>query len=102
MPDCPGDRLQPALVAVVSAGYANDTLLPRKSKEQPFDGILVLPQVPSVVLAQLSVFLYAHRATVKRFASAMEGLQLNRRIFRSVTSGISIASAANLTFPCRM
>ena len=46
-----------------------------------------------MVLAQLSVILYAHRAYIYRFESALEELHLNRRIFRSVTSGIVVASA---------
>ncbi len=97
--DRPEESLQPALVAVVSPSYAESTLLPRKSRKQPYDGILVLPQVPGIVLAQLSVILYAHRAAVKRFGSALEELHLNRKIFRSVTSGISIATASEPDLP---
>jgi PAS domain S-box-containing protein len=37
--------------------------------------------------------LYAHRAFARRYQSALEELHLNRRIFRSVTSGISVANA---------
>ena len=99
LPDHSGEGVRPAFVAVVSSSYTGNTLLPRKSKEQPFDGILVLPQIPNVVLAQLSVILYAHRATVKRFASALEELHLNRKIFRSVTSGISIADVTKPDMP---
>ncbi len=98
-PDYAGADLQPALVAVMPSGFAESTPLPRKDKEQPFDGILVLPQIPSVVLAQLSVILYAHRSTMKRVASALDELQLSRKIFRSVTSGISIADANEPDLP---
>ena len=58
-----------------------------------------LPQQPSAVLAQLSVILYAHRAYVLRYESALEELSLNRRIFQSVTSGISVADAMSPDFP---
>ena len=53
----------------------------------------MLPEQPALVTAQLSVTLYAHRAYARRYRSAMEELQLNRRIFRSVTSGITVARA---------
>lgn len=99
VPEFPTNGLQPALVAVVPPTYAGRALLPEKTEERPFDGVLVLPQVPSVVLAQLSVILYAHRSTIKRFESAFDELHLNRLIFRSVTSGISVASAAVPDFP---
>lgn len=56
-------------------------LLPKRNGEVPYDGVLVLPQTPGVLLAQLSVILYAHRAYIQRFETAMEELQLNRRIF---------------------
>ncbi len=43
--------------------------------------------------------LYAHRAFARRYQNALEELQLNRRIFRSVTSGISVASASAPDLP---
>ena len=46
------------------------------------------------VAAQLSLVLYAHRAFARRYGTALEELHLNRRIFRSVTSGISVADAS--------
>jgi two-component system sporulation sensor kinase C len=81
----------PALVAV----RRPDAPMPPIDQEgtQPFEGILVLPQEPAVLLAQLSVILYAHRAFLRHYQSALEELHLNRRIFRSVTSGISVANA---------
>jgi two-component system, sporulation sensor kinase C len=99
IPDYPGDGMHPALVAVLPATYSGNPLLPKRSEDQPFDGVLVLPQLPAVVLAQLSVILYAHRSTAKRYSNALDELQLNRRIFRSVTSGISIATAAEPDLP---
>jgi two-component system, sporulation sensor kinase C len=99
VPDHAGDGMHPALVAVLPATYSGNPLLPMRSEEQPFDGVLVLPQLPSVVLAQLSVILYAHRSTAKLYNNALDELQLNRRIFRSVTSGISIAAAAEPDLP---
>ncbi len=94
-----GVAVQPALVAVLPEATSVQTLLPRKDDQQTYDGLLVLPQLPSVVLAQLSVILYAHRANVRRYESALDELVLNRSIFRSVTSGISVASATKPDFP---
>jgi PAS domain S-box-containing protein len=61
--------------------------------EGHFDGVLTLPLEPAPLVAQLSLILYAHRAFAKRYNSALEELHLNRRIFRSVTAGISVANA---------
>jgi len=81
----------PALVAVRSrSGPAED---PKLRQELPYEGVLVLPEQPSLVTAQLGIILYAHRAYVRRYRDAMEELTLNRRIFRSVTSGITVARA---------
>ncbi len=63
------------------------------------DACITLPQDPAALLAQLSVILYAHRAFARRYQSAMEELRLNRRIFRSVTSGISVADATKPDMP---
>ena len=93
------DGLHLALVAVSPALSPEGVLLPRRETEEPFDGLIALPQQPSVVLAQLSVILYAHRAYVLRYESALEELNLNRRIFRSVTSGISVADATHPDLP---
>lgn len=93
------DRMTAALVVVLSSGATMTPLLPRRDANQPYDGALVLPQTPAVLLAQLSVILYAHRAYVQRFGPAMEELQFHRGIFRSVTSGISVASATEKDFP---
>ncbi|MGI4758909.1 MAG: two-component system sensor histidine kinase NtrB [Janthinobacterium lividum] len=91
------DNAPPALVAVLSAASGEEHL-PDTRAELPYNGVLVLPQPPSTVLAQLSVSLYAHRAYIERLESAME-LQLDRRIFKSVTSGVSVASALEEDFP---
>lgn len=93
------DGLPIALVAVTPAVSPDGALLPKREMEQPFDGFLALPQQPATALAQLSVILYAHRAHVLRYESALEELNLNRRIFRSVTSGISVADAMAPDFP---
>ncbi len=63
------------------------------------DAAITLPQDPAALLAQLSVILYAHRAFARRYQSAMEELRLNRRIFRSVTSGISVADVTKPDMP---
>lgn len=93
------ERLQLALVAVTPALSFDGALLPKREPEQLFQGMLSLPQQPASVLAHLSVILYAHRAHVLRYESALEELHLNRRIFRSVTSGISVADALAPDFP---
>ena len=93
------ESLQFALVAIVASMAPDGTLLAKRDSEQPFDGLLTLPQAPAIALAQLSVILYAHRAYVRRYESAIEELNLNRRIFSSVTSGISVADATQPDFP---
>ena len=91
------DHVHPALIAI----RQRDARSPQTVEDNTglFEGVLTLPQEPAVLLAQLSVILFAHRAYIRRFRTAMEELQLNRRIFRSVTSGISIASATELDMP---
>ena len=82
---------EPAVVAIcpqdLAAPPADD------HPDNPFDGVLYLPQAPALVTAQLGVILYSHRAFARRYQSALEELNLNRRIFRFVTSGISVADA---------
>ncbi len=92
-----GEGVNPAVVAVVprssEGAYAYD------KSELSFDGILPLPQVPGPVAAQLGLILYSHRAFARRYHNALEELSLNRRIFRSVTSGISVADATQPDLP---
>ncbi len=85
----PGEELKPALIAVVGR---NAPALP-DFKEQLYEGVLPLPQDPAAIVSQLGLILYAHRAFARRYQSALEELHLNRRIFRSVTSGISVSNA---------
>lgn len=80
----------PALVAVRQRSSIDE---PKTAIEMPYEGVITLPEQPNLVTAQLGVILYAHRAYVRRYRSAMEELQLNRRIFRSVASGITVARA---------
>ncbi len=91
------EHVHPALIAI----RQRDARSPQTLEDSTglFEGVLTLPQEPSVLLAQFSVILFAHRAYIRRFRTAMEELQLNRRIFRSVTSGISIASATHPDLP---
>ena len=85
------EGINPAIVAVHLVNRPTDQIdLPT---DTPFDGVLTLPIEPVSLVAQLSLILYAHRAFARRYNSALEELHLNRRIFRSVTSGISIANA---------
>ncbi|HEY5213971.1 MAG TPA: PAS domain-containing sensor histidine kinase, partial [Acidobacteriaceae bacterium] len=93
IPEDPGEGIRLAVVAAIAVSTQSIPILPDRNRERPFDGLLALPQQPAMVLAQLSVILYAHRAYIYRFESALEELRLNRRIFRSVTSGIVVASA---------
>jgi PAS domain S-box-containing protein len=91
----------PALIAVVSkaASQGGNVLASTDKSLQEFDGVLALPQEPAPIVAQLGLILYAHRAFARKYQSAMEELQLNRRIFRSVTSGISVANAMKPDMP---
>jgi two-component system, sporulation sensor kinase C len=85
-----GEEIKPALVAVVSAPY---TASSQKKDSEDFDAVLSVPERPALLNAQLGVALYAHRAFAQRYQSALEELNLNRNIFKSVTSGISVANA---------
>ena len=88
--------LHPAIIAVLP-----ETQEPAREdlRGQPFDAVLSLPQPPASLAAQLSLLLYAHRSFAWRYHDAIEELQLNRRIFRSVTSGISVADARRPDLP---
>ena len=81
------EGIHPALVVAHLGGED------AKQPDGHFDGVLALPLEPAPLVAQLSLLLYAHRAFARRYNSALEELHLNRRIFRSVTSGISVANA---------
>ena len=85
-----GDQIKPALVAVVDASYAASS---QTRDHEDFDALLMMPERPALLNAQLGVALYAHRAFARRYKSALEELELNRNIFKSVTSGISVANA---------
>jgi PAS domain S-box-containing protein len=85
--------MAPALIAVRHAGCDPLQVPVGEERDASLEGILNLPMQPGPVAAQLSLILYAHRAFARRYQSALEELHLNRRIFRSVTSGISVANA---------
>lgn len=95
----PREGIRPAIVAAIAVTDESAPILPNRNRERPFDGLLALPQQPAMVLAQLSVILYAHRGYLYRFETAYEELHLNRRIFQSVTSGIVVASATEPDYP---
>jgi PAS domain S-box-containing protein len=86
-----GEGLNPALIVVRHPNSAAAAL--ERAGGSNFDGVLTLPMQPGPVAAQLSLILYAHRAFARRYQSTIDELNLNRRIFRSVTSGISVADA---------
>ena len=98
-----GGGINPSVIAVHASeaeGVAEDAKLPLpKSAGTILDGVLALPMQPAALAAQLSLILYAHRAFAQRYKSAFEELHLNRRIFRSVTSGISVADATRPDLP---
>lgn len=92
----PQENIRPAVLAVRSQ-HEND--VPTERISIAGDTPLLLPMDPRALATQLSIVLYAHRTFVHRYQSALEELHLNRRIFQSVTSGISIASATEPDFP---
>ena len=86
-----GEGVNPAVIAAVP--HRPDEPPGMAGPEPEFDGVLPLPQAPAPVAAQLSLILYSHRAFARRYQTAIDELQLNRRIFRSVTSGICVVNA---------
>lgn len=91
-----GEQIKPGLIAVVPSPQQP---MPEAEDGASFDAVLAMPEKPALLAAQLGVALYAHRAFARRYKSAMEELNLNRNIFRSVTSGISISNAQLPDFP---
>ncbi len=85
-----GAEIKPALIALVPAPYTPPA---DKKESADFDAVLVWPETPAKLTTQLSVAFYAHRAFAMRYQSALEELNLNRKIFKSVTNGISVANA---------
>lgn len=83
------DPYRPAIIAITTDPEVNR----HSEAEEPFDGLLLMPQSPAAVAVQLSIAIYAHRAFARRYENAMEELALNRQIFHSVTNGISVANA---------
>lgn len=93
-----GDGVTPAIIVVRSGGEpARHATV--SGTDAPFDGVLTLPMPPGLIAAQLSLILYSHRAFVRRYQSGLEELLLNRRIFRSVTSGITVADVSAPDMP---
>jgi len=92
----PMEKTDPVRPAVIALVYSTSTSVISRPEA---DYTLSLPQTPATLLAQLSVILYAHRGQVLRFRSAMDELLLNRKIFRSVTSGISIVNYSKPDMP---
>ena len=86
-----GDGTVPAVVAVIPANVNGEE--PFNYPDSDFDGVLPLPHDSEPVAVQLSLLLYSHRAFARRYQSALAELHLCRRIFGSVRSGISVASA---------
>lgn len=86
-----GEGISPAIIAVTRREPGQ---IPTSTQmDCNFDGILYLPMMPAEISAQISIIMYAHCAFAKRYHAAWKELHLNRRIFRSVTAGISVASA---------
>ncbi len=94
------EGMNPGLIAVsYTRAAAEGEPEAATDPDPPYDGVLRLPMQPGPLAAQLSLILYAHRAFARRYQSALEELHLNRRIFRSVTSGISVANASTPDLP---
>jgi len=93
-----GEGVPPAVIAAVERSRTANAARSDED-DQIFDGVLQLPQAPAAIAAQLSLILYAHRAFARRYQSAIEELNLNRRIFRSVTSGICVTDATRQDLP---
>ena len=89
-----GEWVKPALVAV---GPESPNLT--EPEHDDFDAVLTIPASAAELASRLSVVLYSHRALARRYQSALEELHLNRNIFRSVTNGISVASAQSPDLP---
>ncbi len=79
--------VRPALVEVV----AQDADIAEVLKEM--DGVLVLPQEPASVVSQLSLILLTRRQLARRYEAALKELRLHRKIFESVSTGITVADA---------
>jgi PAS domain S-box-containing protein len=92
-----GDGPNPALISITLSDDCSESQTAQGI--HPYDGVLCLPQSPAQLAAQLSLTLYSHRAFARRYHNALEELNLNRRIFRSVTSGISVADATDPNLP---
>ena len=88
--DSSDDPYRPAVLAITSP----NTSVQDQMSSRGFDGILPMPQLLAPLTAQLSVALYSHRAFSRRLEDTYEELQLNRRIFRSVSNGISISKVS--------
>ena len=95
-PDGNARFVKPGVVAVLQSTAFGAGM----ERPQPeFDGVLCLPQDPAQIAIQLGIILYSHRAFTLKYQSALEELQLNRSIFRSVTSGISVSNAQHHDMP---
>ena len=86
-----GDGLSPAVIAAIPPDRKGGT--PVEVIDSAFDGVLRLPQAPASLAVQLGLLLYAHRAYARRYSTAVEELHLNRRIFRSLSSGVTVSDA---------
>jgi two-component system, sporulation sensor kinase C len=89
-----GDGIRPALVAVLNVPLGST-----RDDHDEFDAVLSVAEKPATIGAQLSVALYSYRAFARRYQSALDELNLNRNIFKSVTSGISVANAMDPDLP---
>ncbi len=90
------EGINPAVIAICPSdpGHSEGLVKTFDHRDISFDGLLCLHQAPALITAQLSVILYSHRSFARRYRTTFEELNLNRRIFRSVTSGISVATAS--------
>jgi PAS domain S-box-containing protein len=82
------DGMRPTLVEVQPEGSDSTVILKEAS-----DGVLVLPQETASIVSKLSLVLFAHRGFARRYQTALEELYLNKTIFQSVSTGITVADA---------
>lgn len=89
-PEQAGDATRPGVVIV---RHGDPEAAPATATADAMDGVICLPSSPAPLAAQLSLLVYSHRSFARRYNSTLEELNFSRLIFRSVTSGISVADA---------
>ncbi|RXH55871.1 two-component system sensor histidine kinase NtrB [Granulicella sibirica] len=92
-----GNGISPAIIAATRQESVPSSL--PAHLECNFDGILQFPMTAEEISKHLSVIMFPPCAFAQRYSAAWKELRLNRRIVRSVTAGVSIASATAPDLP---